>query len=89
MLYNDLYNRWVDDTRQRHLVHLASGKSLSGESGVAAQLGIANPKQNGYGLSEQDPNHSSYFRNTLFAHEIGHNFGAIHDAQGLSNGDTP
>ena len=66
------------------LTHLWTGRDIENDSGNSSTVGIAFTgalcrQQFGAGLSEGDG--SAAFDSLIAAHEIGHNFGAPHDAQ--------
>ena len=66
------------------LTHLWTGRDVENDSGGSSTVGIAFTgalcrTQFGAGLSEGDG--SAAFDSLVAAHEIGHNFGATHDAQ--------
>ena len=61
---------------QRDVVHMYSGKDLTGNVVGIAYLGVTCNLSYGYGLTS-----GSAFLGKLSAHEIGHNFNAQHDDQ--------
>lgn len=82
-LLDDLGDRWSSSQTSRHLVHLLTGKQLTGATiGIAWQPGIHDPENFGYGLSQMvsDGGYSasSFQKEILVSHEIGHNFDGDH-----------
>lgn len=64
----------------RDVTHQFSGKNFSGSTvGIAFVGVVCNAPRSAYGVSQDQG--SSFLRNQLAAHEIGHNFSARHDNQ--------
>ena len=66
----------------RDIAHLMTGKSLDGNTIGIAYLGVICNGSFGYGLSESRFSGTFSRRVALTAHELGHNWGASHDATG-------
>jgi hypothetical protein len=63
--------------------HLLVGSGLGGEGGIAyagSACGSGGSSAQAYGLSQPDPADLYQFNPHLFAHELGHNLNAEHDA---------
>jgi hypothetical protein len=77
------------ELRSRGLTHLFTGRDLDGTTiGIAYMDALCDPKH-GVGLT-QTLNHGSWYESLIAAHEIGHNFGAVHDGEsGKACASTP
>lgn len=92
-LLNDLQDRWIDIQTQRHLVHLYTGKVLSDIDLIGLAWpsfpAIDDPRNEGYSLVQHAADSLPPYLATdadkkrLMAHELGHNFGAIHTESGI------
>jgi len=86
-LLNQLEDRWDGDSTSRDFAFLFTGKDIS-RSGSSTNIGLANlhgihnPTTLGYGLaqmvSQTGYSASSYQKEILTSHEIGHIFNAVH-----------
>jgi hypothetical protein len=73
--------------RSRGLTHLFTGRDLNGSTVGIAYLDSLCHKQYGVGLTEA-ARRGAWIESLVAAHEIGHNFGAVHDGQGACS-STP
>lgn len=77
------FQNWWNANRgnvNRDITHKFSGKNFSGSTvGIAFVGVVCNAPRSAYGVSQNQG--SSFLRNQLTAHEIGHNFSARHDNQ--------
>ncbi|NJO13519.1 MAG: hypothetical protein HC872_08710 [Gammaproteobacteria bacterium] len=89
-LLNELstYRRNTPNIRSRGLAHLMTGRALDGNTAGVAFIGALCSVGSGAGLSEGTG--SNTVASLIAAHEIGHNFGAPHDAEaGSACASTP
>jgi hypothetical protein len=84
-LLNQLGNHWNANQAavQRDVVHLFTGKNISGSTIGIAWLNVICNKSSAYGLSQSKYTSNFTSRTALTAHELGHNWNASHcDGQG-------
>ena len=79
-LLNQLRNEWNNNQSsvQRDVVHLFTGRNLSGNTIGIAYVGTVCNLSVAYGLVESDFNSNFACSTDLSAHELGHNWGASH-----------
>ncbi|MEZ6242915.1 MAG: M12 family metallo-peptidase [Phycisphaerales bacterium] len=81
-LLTQVRNAWVGTGADRDLVHMFTGRNITGSVIGIAYLSGACSNNQGYGLSESKFTFSINSRIALTAHEIGHNFSAQHCSGG-------
>ncbi len=81
-LLDQVRNAWVGTGADRDLVHMFTGRNISGGTIGIAWLSAVCSNNLGYGLSESKFTNSFNSRVALTAHEIGHNFSAQHCSGG-------
>lgn len=84
-LLSQFESEWINNQGgiQRDIAHLFTGRDLSGTTIGIANLNAICSFTNGYGLSQSRFTSNLTFRTGLTAHELGHNWRALHcDGQG-------
>jgi len=79
-LYNELRNHWnsAQTGIERDLVHLMTGKELDGSTIGYSAVGAVCNRSRAYGLSQARFTTNLARRIALVAHELGHNWNAVH-----------
>lgn len=77
------------ELRSRGLTHLFTGRDLEGTTIGIAYVDALCQARDGVGLTETSGNRGTWYESLVAAHEIGHNFGAVHDGGDNVCRDTP